>query len=183
MEIPPPPARRFSPRKTGDASPLGELESAVMDIIWLHLDEVSVSDVHDTFPQQSHIAYTTVKTTMERLVDKCILLCNREGKAYRYRAAVSQKELERRIVSETLDQLVVQFPDAVASFFVHPDSHVPEDRLALEEGAAGAGGTVSACLVLTNPNKTTSFPGGLTQKTADARIATKTNKYGLSAQV
>ena len=52
-----------------------------MDIIWLHLDEVSVSDVHDTFPQQSHIAYTTVKTTMERLVDKGILLCNREGKA------------------------------------------------------------------------------------------------------
>ena len=131
MEIPSSPARRFSPRKTGDASPLGDLENAVMLVIWACPEEVSVSDVHDTFPQSSHIAYTTVKTTMERLVYKSILLCNRERKAYKYRAAVSQNELERRIVSETLDQLVEQFPYAVASFFVQPDSHVPEDRLAL----------------------------------------------------
>lgn len=102
-----------------------------MRVVWSFQDESSVSDVHGALPTTNAIAYTTVKTTMERLADKGILTRTRVGKAYAYRAAVTQAELERRIVSETLDQLVAQFPDAVASFFVRPDAKIHEDRLAL----------------------------------------------------
>jgi predicted transcriptional regulator len=125
------PARRFMPRKTGDASPLGQLESAVMDVVWSRSGAVPVGEVHAALPAEPPVAYTTAKTTMERLADKGILSRTKEGKAYFYRAAVSRQELERRIVSKVLDRLVEQFPQAVASFFVRPDSGLSEEQLAL----------------------------------------------------
>lgn len=123
--------RRFIPRKTGDSSALGQLESAVMEVVWASRDAVQVADVHMGLPQDARGAYNTVKTTMERLAEKGILSRIKQGKAYHYRAAVSREELERRIVSKALDRLVEQFPQAVASFFVQPDAALSTDRLAL----------------------------------------------------
>ena len=129
------PDRHFAPRKTGDARPLGQLESAVMTIVWSHAGEISVGDVHTALPEAQRVAYTTVKTTMERLAQKGILSQTRAGKAYLYRAAISREDLERRIVSKALDRLVEQFPDAIASFFVRPDPDVSGDQMALLEEA------------------------------------------------
>jgi predicted transcriptional regulator len=119
------------PRKTGDASPLGELESAVMEVVWRQPEPVNVGAVHTALPAEAPVVYTTVKTTMERLADKGILRRTKSGKAYLYEAAVTQEELERRIVSKVLDRLVEQFPQAVASFFVRPDHQLSETQLAL----------------------------------------------------
>jgi predicted transcriptional regulator len=131
MPQPPHRARHFSPRKTGDASPLGQLESALMEVVWSRSEPVSVSEVHAALPAERPVAYTTVKTTLERLAGKGILLRAREGKAYLYQAAVSREELERRIVADALDRLVEQFPQAVASFFIRPDSPLSDRLLAL----------------------------------------------------
>lgn len=109
-----------------------------MGVVWSCTEEaatLSVGDVHAALPTETQGAYTTIKTTMERLADKGILTRTRSGKAYLYRAAVSQGELERRIVSSALDRLVEQFPDAVASFFVQPDPNISHDQLALLEEA------------------------------------------------
>ena len=107
-----------------------------MRVVWAQSLAVSVADVHAGLPDDLRSsAYTTVKTTLERLADKGILSQMRAGKAYLYRAAVTQAELERRIVSKALDSLVARFPDAVASFFVRPDLAVSDDRLALLEEA------------------------------------------------
>jgi predicted transcriptional regulator len=130
MPYSPQPARRFSPRRTGDASPLGQLESAVMEVIWTRADPVSVGDVHAALPTEPSAAYTTIKTTMERLADKGILSRTKTGKAYVYEAAVSRETLEQRIVGQILDDLVERFPQAVASFFVRPDSRLSEGLLA-----------------------------------------------------
>jgi predicted transcriptional regulator len=127
--------RHFVPRKTGDATPLGDLESALMQVVWAQEHEVSVSDVHALLPEPRRLAYTTVKTTMERLADKGILHRERDGKAYVYRAAVTQEDLERRIVSQAIDRLVEQFPVAVASFFVSPDPKLSGNRLLLLQDA------------------------------------------------
>ena len=128
-------ARRFVPHRTGDTSPLGQLESAVMEAVWALGREVSVGDVLEALPAPRTVAYNTVKTTMERLSDKDILSRVKQGKAYLYRAEVTREELERRIVANALDRLVEQFPQAVASFFVQPDPHVTEEKLALLEEA------------------------------------------------
>ena len=106
-----------------------------MSVLWsAGSTALSVGEVHSALArteEQRAAAYTTVKTTMERLADKDILIQIRSGKAYQYRAALSEGELERRIVTAALDRLVAEFPQAVASFFVRPDPSVDEDRLAL----------------------------------------------------
>jgi len=135
MPLSPHTPRRFTPRKTGDATPLGELESAVMQVVWSCGHDLSVGDVHAALPGEMQSAYTTIKTTMERLADKGILSRTRLGKAYLYRAAVTQEVLERHIVASALDHLVTQFPGAIASFFVRPDPGVSEERLAILEEA------------------------------------------------
>lgn len=127
--------RRFSPRKTGDASPLGQLERAVMEAVWSIGEPVSVGQLHASLSASPPIAYTTVKTTMERLADKGILTRARHGKAYHYGAALSQQDLERRIVAGALDRLVEEFPEAVASFCVRPDPGLTDERLALLQEA------------------------------------------------
>lgn len=142
-------SRHFTPRKTGEASALGDLESAVMDVVWSYPGSLSVSEVHSTLEETRRGAYTTVKTTLERLAQKGILRQLRDGRAYTYEAAVSKTELERRIVAQALDVLVEQFPSAVASFFVNPTLGVSEKHLALlahaieameEEGKDKTGG-------------------------------------------
>lgn len=123
--------RRFVPGRTGHASPLGELEQAVMDAVWRLAAPVSVGDAHAALPGGREVAYNTVKTTMERLADKGILSRRKEGKAYVYAARVTREELERRIVATALGRLVDQFPEAVASFFVRPDPRISDEKLAL----------------------------------------------------
>ena len=123
--------RRFIPRKTGDASPLGHLESAVMEVVWATVQPTPVGEVHAALAGEPSVAYNTVKTTMERLAEKGILARVKNGRAYLYRAAVTREELERRIVANALDRLVEQFPQAVASFFVQPDAQVANEKLAL----------------------------------------------------
>jgi predicted transcriptional regulator len=102
-----------------------------MRVVWEKDGLLSVGDVLAALPPEPRIAYTTVKTTMERLETKGILARARQGKAYLYHAVVSREELERRIVSGVLDRLLEQFPGAVASFFVRPDTALSEAKLAL----------------------------------------------------
>ena len=107
-----------------------------MAVVWSRAgDTASVGDVHSALPEGQRVAYTTVKTTLERLAQKGILTQTRAGKAYLYRAALSQEDLERRIVTRALDRLVEQFPTAIASFFVRPEPEVSANQLALLEEA------------------------------------------------
>jgi predicted transcriptional regulator len=130
--------RRFTPPKTGSIAPLGHLERAVMTVVWKSEDPLLVNDVHTALAEdtkQATVAYSTVKSTMERLAEKGILAQVRTGKAYQYRATLSEADLERRIVTTALDRLVSEFPQAVASFFVRPDPAMTEERLALLKDA------------------------------------------------
>lgn len=102
-----------------------------MAIVWDHGALLSVGEALAALPPEPKVAYTTVKTTMERLATKGILSRARQGKAYLYGAAISREELERRIVSGVLDRLLEQFPGAVASFFVRPDAALSEEKLSL----------------------------------------------------
>lgn len=109
-----------------------------MAVVWKSKDPLLVSDVHAALTEdttQATVAYSTVKSTMERLAEKGILAQVRAGKAYQYRAILSETDLERRIVTTALDRLVSEFPQAVASFFVRPDPAMTEERLALLEDA------------------------------------------------
>ena len=58
---------RFSPTKDGLVKVLGPLETEIMQIIWQD-ERSTVKKVHRKLSQHRDIAYTTVMTTMSRLV-------------------------------------------------------------------------------------------------------------------
>ena len=85
------------------AAALGRLERQVMDVVWGH-QTVSVKDVQTAMSRR--VAYTTVMTTMDRLFKKGMLDRERDGRAFRYRAACTREEMERVVASGLLRALL-----------------------------------------------------------------------------
>jgi len=79
---------------------LGALERDMMALAWSRA-EVSVRDACERLG--SSVAYTTVMTTMDRLFKKGLLLRRKEGRAFVYRAAATQQELENAVLSSLVD--------------------------------------------------------------------------------
>lgn len=131
------PIRRTRPQRTGIAAPLGELETTVMRFVWQCEGPGCLGqEVQQALYLARPVAITTILTTLDRLFDKGILRREREGKAYRYRAALTEEELQQRIVDGVLGSLIAQFPRAVATYFAQggsgagPDTPAPtEDTL------------------------------------------------------
>jgi predicted transcriptional regulator len=101
--------------------PLGELEAAVMDVVWKHAP-VTARDVCDRMMGKWERAYTTIMTTMDRLFRKGLLRRQKEGLAWRYHPVLSAREFERaladslasRILSANRDTALHAFVDAAA---------------------------------------------------------------------
>lgn len=75
--------------------PMGELEAAVMDLLWDRGGWATAGDVHqglanDTDSRQ--LAYTTVLTVLSRLWQKERLERRRDGRAHVYRPVNSREE-------------------------------------------------------------------------------------------
>lgn len=115
--------RRMKPEKTGIRAPLGELELSVMRHVWACGNTGCLAqEVLKSLEAERPLALTTILTTLDRLNDKGILQREKEGKAYRYRAAVSEDALQERIVAGVLGDLLAQFPKAVAAYFAEPEA-------------------------------------------------------------
>jgi predicted transcriptional regulator len=109
---------------------LGELQLAVMEIVWKH-QPISVSDALSALNQQNrNLAYTTVMTIMSRLADKGWLVSEKRGRAYYYRAVHSRQEAEAKTVSEVVRALLDDFGDLAVAQFVKELDEVDPDQLA-----------------------------------------------------
>ena len=66
-----------------------------MDRLWSADGErwFTVREVHEALAADRDIAYTTVMTVMDRLAKKSLVAQQRDGRAYRYRAAASRGEM------------------------------------------------------------------------------------------
>ncbi len=110
--------QRFRTGRTGVGAPLGELETAVMREVWAGAKEgCFAADLQLTLNRDRPIALTTLLTTLDRLYDKNILRRERESRAYRYWATMTEQELEHSIVEGVLNSLIAKFPKAVATYF------------------------------------------------------------------
>lgn len=96
---------------------LGELESEVMEVIWQSPNPVSVRDITEVFKRKRKIAYTTVMTIMNRLVDKGLLSRKQEGRAYLYKSAVSKDKFLIRISRQIIKNFVLSFGDTAVAHF------------------------------------------------------------------
>mgnify|MGYP001035364954 CR=1 FL=1 len=82
---------------------LGELEAAVMDVLWRADEPAKVRTVLDLLDRDRKLAYTTVMTVLDNLHRKGWVDREREGKAYLYRPAVSREEAASRALRNVLE--------------------------------------------------------------------------------
>src|SRR5512132_2004343 len=86
---------------------LGKLERQVLDETWQRR-EVSVRDIYLAFGER--ITYTTLMTTLDRLYKKRLLERRKDGRAFLYSPALSEKEFEHGIREDVIDGLL--WPEA-----------------------------------------------------------------------
>lgn len=93
---------------------MGSLEAAILAELWARPDGSTPADVHAALG--SELAYTTVMTILTRLWKKGLADRERQGRAFLYRATVSEAALAaqrmRRVLAQTSD------PRAALSEFV-----------------------------------------------------------------
>ena len=80
----------------------GELESAIMDVVWASDRPYLVREVRERLSYNRALAYTTVMTVMNILYGKGVLCREKHGRAWRYWPAESREEHDARLMAEVL---------------------------------------------------------------------------------
>lgn len=81
---------------------LGELEAAVMDVLWHAGEPLKVRQVLERLDTGKALAYTTVLTVLDNLHRKDWVSRELDGKAYRYQPTISRAEAAANAVREVL---------------------------------------------------------------------------------
>ena len=106
---------------------LGELEQQIMEIIWRE-KELSIRSVLQILNTQKPVAYTTVATIMQRLVDKKFLVRREKGKSFVYASRYSKELFSRKIVQSFLDKVVSSYGDIAIASFVDSIDDLPREK-------------------------------------------------------
>lgn len=88
----------------------GALEMSIMNVIW-YLQEknedanISVTDIVEGLNNNdTERAYTTIKTVMDRLVGKGVLVRYKDGKKFYYRSTLDRNEASRKVIETVSSQ-------------------------------------------------------------------------------
>ncbi|MGN9911974.1 BlaI/MecI/CopY family transcriptional regulator [Phytohabitans sp. LJ34] len=81
---------------------LGELERAVMDVLWDRGTPLTVREVAEALHNRE-LAYTTVMTVLDRLAGKEMVERERAGRAWSYRPAASREAYIAQLMLDALD--------------------------------------------------------------------------------
>ena len=87
----------------------GDLENIILNALWSmeedDRDKIDVRDVQDRIRTDSQSwAYTTVKTVLDRLVDKELVLRVKEGKKYLYRTVIDREQAGEEAIRKVVRQ-------------------------------------------------------------------------------
>ncbi|MDP9403377.1 MAG: BlaI/MecI/CopY family transcriptional regulator [Actinomycetota bacterium] len=107
--------------------PTGELEAAVMEVLWDRGGWLTPGEVHEVLSAQRPLAYTTVMTILVRLWQKGRLERQRDGRAYAYRPLRSREEH----VASRMDELLVGAMDRPAALGLFVERLSSRDRAQL----------------------------------------------------
>jgi predicted transcriptional regulator len=80
----------------------GELESAIMDVMWGGDQPYVVREVRERMCYGRPVAYTTVMTVMNILHRKGVLCREKHGRAWRYWPTETREEHDARLMAEVL---------------------------------------------------------------------------------
>lgn len=106
---------------------LGELEAAVMEVLWKADVPLRVREVLEQLSPERALAYTTVLTVLDNLHRKDLVARDKDGKAYQYRPAGTREEITARALRKVVDSSA--HPDLVLLHFVRSASERELDIL------------------------------------------------------
>lgn len=107
---------------------LGELEKEIMDLIWGYQKPTTVRAIFDCLKVKRKIAYTTVMTIMNRLVEKKMLKRISDGKAYTYKANYTKDKFLSIISKQILKNLTASFGDIAVAHFATEIEKIPLEK-------------------------------------------------------
>lgn len=87
----------------------GTLENEILNAVWKmeenSVKNISVNEVLTEINNTGNVrAYTTVKTVMDRLVEKNLLERNKSGKKFCYKSVESREEMARTAINKLAGQ-------------------------------------------------------------------------------
>ncbi|MFB9659074.1 BlaI/MecI/CopY family transcriptional regulator [Glycomyces mayteni] len=82
---------------------LGELEAAIMDVLWAAPGPATVRGVLEALDRDPEPAYTTVMTVLDNLHRKDIVTRERDGRAWAYRPALSREDFDAEAMASVLE--------------------------------------------------------------------------------
>jgi predicted transcriptional regulator len=82
---------------------LGELERAIMDVLWDSVAPMTVREVSVRLTERN-LAHTTVMTVLDRLAKKGFAMRQRDGRAWRYCPAATREAYVAELMLTALDQ-------------------------------------------------------------------------------
>jgi predicted transcriptional regulator len=115
---------------------LGELERAIMDILWESTEPLTVRQVSGGLTERD-LAHTTVMTVLDRLAKKGFARRERDGRAWRYCAAESREAYVTELMLSALEQTGDR--QAALARFARSVSDTEAAALRRALGALGAG--------------------------------------------
>lgn len=88
-------------------SSLGDLERQLMEVLWAAEPGARLSSrqVQERMDPAQERAYTTIKTVLDRLVDKGVVQRHRDGRVWRYRARASRESLTAESLRSVLGDI------------------------------------------------------------------------------
>ena len=114
---------------------LGELERAIMDVLWESDTQLTVRQVGSRLTDRD-LAHTTVMTVLDRLAKKGFARRERDGRAWRYRPAATREAYVAELMLTALEQTgdrdaaLARFAQSVSG----PEAVVLRQALAKLEG-------------------------------------------------
>jgi predicted transcriptional regulator len=91
-------------RKPSTATQLSDLQLSVMQALWQR-GEATVVEVQSALEGSRGLAMTTVATLLSRLEKRGLVAHHNEGRVFIYRAAVTEQDIRRHVVTRVADRL------------------------------------------------------------------------------
>ncbi len=120
-------ARRWQPVRE-----FGELEMAIMDVMWAAESPCVVREVRERLQYGRPVAYTTVMTVMNILHRKGVLHRSKYGRAWRYWPVERREEHDARLMAEALRHFLGRVTDKEMMSFRTAVLDESSQRLALK---------------------------------------------------
>ncbi|GLR72101.1 BlaI/MecI/CopY family transcriptional regulator [Agaribacter marinus] len=117
-------------RKKSDQ--LTDGEQNIMQLLWKQ-GEMSVKDVADALSQDKPTAYTTAQTMCKILVDKGYAEFRKDGRAFLYKAKITEHDARQGALSSLLNKFFGNSPELLAQHLMQETDIELRDLEALQQ--------------------------------------------------